>query len=182
MIKRFSPMAIGRWSTCRPVLAIAAWLTFVVAAVLALSLTGSKPLENGAVGESARGYALMDSHRLGLPAEEYVYLRSATLSARSPAFQAATRQVAAGMHAALGGAAHEAIAGDRHAALVTGQITGPSNLGRLEASVAAVPAAHPGVSATVVDPTSGGGSDLHRAEQLSIPVTLVVLLISFGAR
>ena len=30
MIKRFSPTAIGRWSTRRPVLAIAGWLTFVV--------------------------------------------------------------------------------------------------------------------------------------------------------
>src|SRR5439155_10580394 len=33
MIKRFSPTAVGRWSTRRPVLAIAAWLTFVVVAV-----------------------------------------------------------------------------------------------------------------------------------------------------
>jgi RND superfamily putative drug exporter len=37
------------------------------------------------------------------------------------------------------------------------------------------------VSAIVADPTSGTGNDLHRAEQLSIPVALVVLLISFGA-
>ena len=37
------------------------------------------------------------------------------------------------------------------------------------------------MSALVADPTSGGGNDLHRAEQLSIPVTLLVLLISFGA-
>ena len=81
MIKRFSPTAIGRWSTRRPVLAIAAWLTFVVVAVLALSLTGSKPLDNGAVGESARGYALMDSHQLGLPSQQYAYLHSDSLIA-----------------------------------------------------------------------------------------------------
>jgi hypothetical protein len=37
-------------------------LAFVIAAVLALSLTGSNALQNGAVGESARGYALMDAH------------------------------------------------------------------------------------------------------------------------
>ena len=47
--------------------------------------------------------------------------------------------------------------------------------------MATVAASHPGVSATLVDPTSGSGNDLHRAEQLSIPVTLLVLLISFGA-
>ena len=79
MIKRFSPTAVGRWSTRRPALAIAAWFTFVLVAVLALSLTGSKPLDNGAVGESARGYALMDSHRLGLPEYEYAYLHSDSL-------------------------------------------------------------------------------------------------------
>ena len=80
MIKRLSPTAIGRWSTRRPVLAIAVWLSFVVAAVLALSLTGSKPLDNGAVGESAHGYALMNSHQLGLPQSEYAYLHSTSLN------------------------------------------------------------------------------------------------------
>ena len=104
MIKRLSPTAIGRWSTRRPVLAIAAWLTFVVVAVLALSLTGSKPLENGAVGESARGYALMDSHQLGLPRSEYAYLHSDCPDRRRRRrFGAAIDQVAARMGAALGG-------------------------------------------------------------------------------
>jgi putative drug exporter of the RND superfamily len=181
MFKRFSPTAIGRWSTRRPVLAIAAWLTFVVVAVLALALTGSKPLENGAVGESARGYALMDAHGLGLPAEEYAYLRSDTLTTGARAFQAAARQVSTAMHDALGAPAHISIDGDRHAALVTAQITRPFDMPRLQASIKAVGAAHSGVTAMAVDPTSGGGSDLHRAEQLSIPVTLLVLLISFGA-
>ncbi len=181
MFKRFSPTAIGRWSRRRPVLAIAAWLTFVVVAVLALALTGSKPLENGAVGESARGYALMNAHRLELPAVQYAYLQSDALTTGAPAFQAATQQVAARMHDALGGPAHVSIAADRHAALVTAQITRPFDTPRLEASIRAVEAAHPGVSAMGVDPTSGAGNDLHRAEQLSIPVTLLALLISFGA-
>ena len=181
MLKRLSPTAIGRWSTRRPVLAITAWLAFVVVAVFSLSLTGSKPLENGAVGESARGYALMDSHQLGLPPYEYAYLHSDSLTTGSPAFQAAARQVAARMHEALGGPAHVAVAGDHHAELVTAQMSGPSTPGGLAASVAAVGAAHPGITAMVVDPTSGSGNDLHRAEELSIPVTLLVLLISFGA-
>ena len=181
MLNRISPTAIGRWSTRRPVLAIAAWLTFVVVAVFALALTGSKPLENGAVGESARGYALMDSHGLELPSAEYAYVRSGTLSASAPAFAAATREVAARMHTALGGTAHVSFAADRHAALVTAQITRPFDAPRLQASISAVAGAHPGVSAMAVDPTSGAGNDLHRAELLSVPVTLLVLLISFGA-
>ena len=37
------------------------------------------------------------------------------------------------------------------------------------------------MTAVVADPSASTGNDLHRAEQLSIPVTLLVLLISFGA-
>jgi uncharacterized membrane protein YdfJ with MMPL/SSD domain len=182
MIKRLSPAAIGRWSTQRPALAITAWLTFVVAAVLALSLTGSKPLENGAVGESARGYALMDANGLGLPSVEYAYLSSASVTATAPAFRTATAEVAARMTAATGSKASVTLSRDGHAALVSAAINRNSfDEPRLEAEVAAVGAAHPSVSAIVADPTSGSGNDLHRAEELSIPVTLLVLLISFGA-
>ncbi len=181
MIKRFSPTAIGRWSTRRPVLAISAWLTFVVAAVLALSLTGSKPLDNGAVGQSARGYALMDSHRLGLAPNEYVYLHSDSLPAGSPAFRTAIDSVDRAMRAAIGSGVSVAVARDQHSALVSATVTRPFDEAPVDAAIASVGRARSGVSALVVDPTSGGGNDLHRAEQLSIPITLLVLLISFGA-
>jgi len=181
MIKRFSPTAIGRWSTRRPVLAITVWLTFVFAAVLALSLTGSKPLENGAVGQSARGYALMDSHRLGLPPHEYVYLHSDSLRDGSPTFQAAIEAVDRAMRDAIGGGVSVAVSRDQHSALVSATVTRPFDEAVFNAAVEAVGTAHTGVSAIVADPTSGGGNDLHRAEELSIPVTLLVLLISFGA-
>jgi uncharacterized membrane protein YdfJ with MMPL/SSD domain len=181
MIKRLSPTAIGRWSTRRPVLAIAAWLTFVFAAVLALSLTGSKPLENGAVGQSARGYALMDSHRLGLPPDEYVYLNSDSLRDGSPTLQAAIEAVDRAMRDAIGAGVSVAVSRDQHSALVSASVTRPFDEAAVNAAVEAVGTAHTGVSAIVADPTSGGGNDLHRAEELSIPVTLLVLLISFGA-
>ena len=181
MTKRFSPTAIGRWSTRRPVLAITVWLTFVFAAVLALSLTGSKPLGNGAVGQSARGYALMDSHRLGLPPHEYVYLYSDSLRDGSPTFQAAIEAVDRAMRDAIGGGVSVAVSRDQDSALVSATVTRPFDEAAVNAAVEAVGTAHTGVSAIVADPTSGGGNDLHRAEELSIPVTLLVLLISFGA-
>jgi uncharacterized membrane protein YdfJ with MMPL/SSD domain len=181
MIKRFSPTAVGRWSTRRPVLAIAGWLSFVVLAVLALSLTGSKPLHNGAVGESARGYALMDSNRLGLPPSAYVYLHGDRLSSGTRAFRASIGQVATRLRRDVGEPVHVALSRDGHAALVSATVTRPFDTAGLIASVGSVGARHPGVSAVVADPTSGASKDLHRAEQLSVPVTLVVLLISFGA-
>ena len=181
MIKRFSPAAIGRWSTRRPVLAIAAWMSFVIAAVIALSLTGSKPLDNGAVGESARGYALMDTHRLGLPPDEYVYLHSDSLTAGSPAFRTAIDAVDRAMRAAIGSGVNVSVARDQHSALVSATVTRPFDEAAVDAAVASANTANRAVGALVVDPTSGGGNDLHRAEALSIPVTLLVLLISFGA-
>jgi uncharacterized membrane protein YdfJ with MMPL/SSD domain len=181
MIKRCSPTAIGRWSTRQPMLAIAAWLSFVIVAVIALSLTGSKPLDNGAVGQSARGYALMDAHRLGLPPEEYVYLHSDSLTAGSPAFRTAVDAVDRAMRATIGSGVNVSVARDQHSALVSATVTRPFDEAAVDATVASANTAHRAVSALVVDPTSGGGNDLHRAEALSIPVTLLVLLISFGA-
>ncbi|MBV9415426.1 MAG: MMPL family transporter [Solirubrobacterales bacterium] len=181
MIKRFSPTAVGRWSTRRPVLAIAAWLTFVVLAVVALAATGTNPLQSGAVGESARGDAIMNSHQINLPARESAYLHSGSLTADAPAFRATTAEVAARMRAALGATPHLTVSRDRHAVLVTAPANNPFDTSALEAAVARVGATHPGVSAVLADATSNSGKDLSRAERLSIPVTLLVLLISFGA-
>jgi DNA-binding CsgD family transcriptional regulator len=65
-LRQLSPTSVGRWAARRPWLAIAVWLAFVLAAVGALALTGSASLQNGAVGESARGYAMMDAHQLSI--------------------------------------------------------------------------------------------------------------------
>ena len=181
MIKRFSPTTVGRWSARRPVLAIAAWLTFVLIAVLGLTVTGSKPLQSGAVGESARGDALMNSHQLGFAPRENAYLHSDSLTVDAPRFRAATLTVAGMMHGALGGLASVSVSRDRRAALVTVVPTKPFDAGALKASVARAGTADPRLSTVLADPGADSGNDLSRAERLSIPVTLVVLLISFGS-
>jgi uncharacterized membrane protein YdfJ with MMPL/SSD domain len=181
MLKRFSPTAIGGWSTRRPGRAIAAWLTFVVIAVAALAATGSKPLQSGAVGEAARGNAMLSSHQLAFVPYEFAYLHSGSLTARSLAFRAATAQVARLMRSALGAAPSITVSSNRHSVLVRSAAPGPFPVARLQAGVASVGRAHPGVSALLADPSAGAGNDLSRAERLSIPVTLLVLLISFGA-
>ena len=84
---------IGRWSTRRPWRAIAVWLAFVVVAVGAMIATGTKSLENGAIGESARGYTMLDENRLWPPPREVAYLHSDTLRTSDPAFHAAIRDV-----------------------------------------------------------------------------------------
>jgi RND superfamily putative drug exporter len=182
MAVRISPTSIGRWSTRRPWLAIALWLVFVAAAAAALSLTGSKQLQNGAVGESARGDELMNRHQIGFPSEEYVYLHGSSLATTSSIFRAAVTAVSSDLSAAVGSPVRVATSADHHAALVSAHVTGPLQSGLLQRALARLRTEYPQLQA-VAGSGSGGSvkSDLARAEQLSVPVTLFVLVIAFGA-
>lgn len=77
----------------RPWRAIAAWLGFVAVAIALGAVAGTKELENGAVGESARGYSLMDEHGAWPPAREYGYLHSDRYTVGDPPFRAAITDV-----------------------------------------------------------------------------------------
>lgn len=175
-----SPAALGRWSSTHPCGAIGAWLLFVVVAVATLALTGSKQLANGAAGESARADASIDRHQVGLSQREYGYLHSDTLRADDPRFRDAIDAVAKRMQHAVGGPVAVHVSRDRRSALVAGEIDRSFSIGALQASVAAIGNAHPGVATAVTGAESAGGNDLRRAELLSVPVTLLVLLLAFG--
>jgi RND superfamily putative drug exporter len=182
MAARISPTSIGRWSTRRPGLAIALWLVFVLAAAAVLVLTGTQQLQNGAVGESARGDALLNAHQIGSPPEEYVYLHSSSLGTTSPVFRAALRTMSGELSTAMGGPVTVATSSDHHAALISSPDAGPQQGGLLQSDLARLRADYPQLQA-VAGSGSGGSakSDLARAEQLSVPVTLFVLVIAFGA-
>jgi uncharacterized membrane protein YdfJ with MMPL/SSD domain len=180
MNKRLTPGSIGRWSARHPWLAIGAWLGFVVVAVAALALTGSKSLQSGATGESARAESMLKLHEARPVQHEFAYLHSDTLRVGDPPFRAAIAEVRAGMQRALGGRATTNVSAGGHSALVTGPIGRPFSTDALRAAVAAAGGTH--ITAVLDDNSSnGGGNDLQRAERLSLPVTLLVLLIAFGA-
>jgi uncharacterized membrane protein YdfJ with MMPL/SSD domain len=186
---------IGRWSTRRPWRAIGVWLVFVVAAVGTLVATGSESLGNGAVGESARGYDMLDANELWPPPHELAYLHSATLRAADPGFSAAIRDVVqrieslgvGEVQSPLSPGGHRFVSGAGHSALVVVTLTGgPAS--QVRAAVLSAQAAHPRVTieetgditaSEAVDDAQN--SDLQRAEILSVPVTLLVLLFAFGA-
>src|SRR5947199_10183852 len=73
---RRSQMSIGRWSISHPRLAVAAWIVFVGACLALGAISGTKTLDNGAVAESALGYAIVNKHLLCGPARELAYLPS----------------------------------------------------------------------------------------------------------
>jgi RND superfamily putative drug exporter len=180
MRTRITPSGIGRWSARRPSLAIGAWLAFVVLALAALAVTGSKTLQNGVTGEAARAESMLQSHQAQLPEYEYAYLHSDSLRADDPTFRAAVRSVTTSMAGALGIRVSANVASSGQSVLLAGPISRPFSTDALRAQVSA--AGHAGVSA-VLDDNSGGSAnnDLSRAERLSVPVTLLVLLIAFGA-
>jgi RND superfamily putative drug exporter len=177
--------AIGRWSIRRPKRAIAVWLLFVGLAVAAGVVTGIEPLENGAVGESARGYRLMDEHQAWTPAREYAYVHSDSVSADTPEFRKTIAVVQARMRTGLDSRPIVEIAPGGQAALVTGFVR------RYDGDAFRRSIESTGTSAIEVDETGDISAsdardrivdrDLHRAELLSIPVTLLVLLFAFGS-
>ena len=182
-----SVAGIAKWSARRPWRAIALWLAFVAAVGATGVATGIKSLQNGAVGESARGYELIDEHQAYGPAREYGYVHSDTLTARDRAFNAAVRDITARMSRDLGDIQIRT-ARDRHAVLVVGQWTHPFSVDEMRASVLAAGTAHPQVTIEETGDISASdardrvvSSDLRRAELLSVPVTLFVLLFAFGA-
>jgi RND superfamily putative drug exporter len=181
--------AIGGWSARHPWLAIAGWLTFVALALAGAAVTGTASLTNGSVGESARGYDLMTAHGVWPPSAELGYVHSATSLASAPAFRSAVADVRSRMQAGFGGETEVRISADRHSAIVVDvPYTVPSPVGPIRGSVLAAARAHPRVTIGEAGAFSAsdardraGNRDLHRAELLSVPLTLLVLLFAFGS-
>ena len=135
-------------------------------------------------------------------ANEYVLFDSQSLRVGSPAYQAAIRDVLSRIQATgrvlrfvRRSTPGSRTRSPRHraAALLEFQITGnvdtaASRVGPVLAAVQAAAAAHPQIQIAETGDASINKAvndtvfrDLHRAEALSFPITLVVLLIAFGA-
>jgi uncharacterized membrane protein YdfJ with MMPL/SSD domain len=173
-------VAIGRWSARHPRQALTYWLLFVVVAVVASAVSGSKQLANGAAGESARGDAALDRHQIGTGNRADAYLRSDSLTASDPHFRHSIALVRDGMSRSGAGAVSVKLARGGHSVLVTGDAGDSFDPTRLRASVRAVEKSEPAIVAALGGDEGAGGNDLRRAEVLSVPVTLLVLLLAFG--
>jgi uncharacterized membrane protein YdfJ with MMPL/SSD domain len=178
---------IGRWSLRHPWYAIAAWLGFVAICIVAGVAAGTESLENGAVGESARGYTLIDEHQAYTPAREYGYVHGDSLRAGDPDFRAAVEAIRARM-LLLGGNVDVRISPDRHTVLVTANVQNFDAIDSTRTAVLAVGRAHPELAVGETGDVTASDArdrvvnrDLHRAELLSVPVTLFVLLFAFGS-
>ena len=176
-------MSIGRWSIRHPRVALVAWFALVGVCLALGAISGTKTLDNGAVGESARGYAIMNKHRLWGPGHELAYLHTT----HAPVPHQAIRDVERRFRV-LGLVPELKVSSDRRSAVVLAEVTRQRAVERIRSAVAAAARAHPELTIEETGDISADQArsrtvdrDLHRAELLSIPVTLLVLLFAFGA-
>jgi uncharacterized membrane protein YdfJ with MMPL/SSD domain len=194
---------MGRWSAQHRKIAIFGWLGFVVLSVVIGIAAGTNELKrNDAIpGEAGRATRLIDKE-FAPRASETVLVQSTTLTANDPAFRAAVSDVVrkVGSFAVVGkvdspyasGNAQQ-ISRDRRSALVNFEFKSSAQDAMkiskpVEDAVAGVQKAHPAL--TIVEFGDGSAerevegqftSDLAKAGLLSLPVTLIILLITFGA-
>ena len=193
----------GRWSSQHRRAAILGWLAFVVIAVFVGGAVGTKhiPQDNDGVGESGRAQQVLHDE-FPQPANEQVLIQSAALTVRDPAFRATIQDVT-GRLSALGtvqkvrspllAADHGEVSRDGHSVLVAFQITGNATSAdkRVAASLAATAAAqraHPNMRIEQAGDASSTkalnksfSDDFAKARTLSLPITLLILVVAFGA-
>jgi uncharacterized membrane protein YdfJ with MMPL/SSD domain len=192
----------GRWSAAHWKTATFGWIAFVVLAVVLGGAIGTKTLGEGdSPGESGRMEKILDD-AFQRPADERVLVESRTLTAEDPAFVAAVEDVVARVSAVpavtnvrspLEPANADQISADGRAALVTLDIRGPpedaaNKIDPILVAVDEAKLAHPDLFIGAFGETSADkevnevvAEDLGRAGLLSLPVTIVVLVIAFGA-
>ncbi|WP_246009945.1 MMPL family transporter [Actinokineospora cianjurensis] len=194
------PMAtvrIARWSAEHPWRAITAWLVFVAVCIGVGNIVGTKTtdFDDAAKGELAVYQKMVDDAGFNRPASENVLI-----TARSGALdKAAAGKVAEDVRGRMSGLKEvgevsEALPSPNgNALLVSVEIAGDrktadERLQPLLDATAAVQAAHPDLLVEQVGGESLNkalstalGDDFAKAELISIPVTLVIMLIAFGA-
>jgi uncharacterized membrane protein YdfJ with MMPL/SSD domain len=196
----------GRWSAQHRKSAIFGWLALVLAAfVLGGPFgTGTKTTEQQATGDSKRAQTIQDD---AFPESttgqgEIVHIQSKTLKADAPEYRAVVRDLEKRMDALpeanklaspykQGGKG--LISPDKHSVQVSFEVPGTLEQAktRVDATLAvtkAVQKDHPdfhiaqfGNASSEKELMAVFEGDLQKAETLSLPVTLLILLVAFGA-
>jgi uncharacterized membrane protein YdfJ with MMPL/SSD domain len=210
MTKEASPMTpkrnlaarMARWSAHHRKLAIFGWLAVVVAlfAVSFVSPMKAIVFETSGPGESGRADAIIYND-FKQPAGESVLIQHETLTATSPQFKAVVASVIAGVSGLDAVAKVESpldadntgqVSSDKHSVLVPMEIRGPSGdaadkVDPIVARVNELQQAHPEFVIGSFGESTGKAvqaaffDDLKKAGLYSIPLTLIILLVAFGA-
>jgi RND superfamily putative drug exporter len=194
---RAATSRVARWSALHPWTAIIAWVIVVIACSMMGSIVSTKQatqLQLG-VGQSGQAAQILHSGGLADPAVENVLITFRAGSPGAAQAQAAARAVSTGMSTrpAVAHVASPVLAAHGHTLLIQVTMRGDpdtatSRVQPLLSETAAVQRAYPGlkIEETGAASLSSGltsqlGADFRKAESISIPVTLLIMLIAFGA-
>src|SRR5262245_49988639 len=197
MSRRSLTVRVARWSAIHPWRAMGLWLVFVAACLTAGSVTGTRQADAAAdLGESSRAQAIIDSGHFGPPAAAENVLITARSGAFDPAAAARAAQTVTTRMSALPQVAAvdpPAAAPNGDGLLVRVTLAGAPDaagvsLAPLQAATAAVQTEYPSLRVEQIGDTSISQAldaivdrDFQRAELVSIPLTLVILVVMFGA-
>jgi uncharacterized membrane protein YdfJ with MMPL/SSD domain len=190
--------AAARAASRRPKLTIALWLALIASCVVFGSLSGTRTLSDAAsgVGESAHAQQRLSAAGLQDPATENVLVRSSSPHRTAAAVDALGR-IAGRLPTVASVQTPQATSGLSRAGGRTGLLVvtlrgdpndADSHVVALEHAVSGLAAHTPGVTFQ----EAGGGSidraitqvvdhGLHHAELVSVPITLLILVLAFGA-
>jgi len=191
----------ARWSAAHRKIAIFGWIAFVVVSVVVGGAVGTKTLTDAEAGAGDSGRADLAMEKAGLtPNDEMVLVQSNRFAAGDPAFDdavdEATRKLAAlpsARHVSSPADGGGQVSADGHSALVEFQIPGSADQAeeRVDASLAATAAVQKANPDVRVEQFGGASAnqalekvfseDLSKAETTSLPITLLILLLAFGA-
>ncbi len=193
---------VAGWSARHRKTAVFGWLLLVVAAVLIGQRLGTDNLNSYDPGQAGQAERVLALPVVQQPDSESVLIQGASAGqtyASDPQIRLAVRQVVAALRALPRSAtdiqspltAKGLVSG--RSALVTFNVAGNPNdddqaVGPAANAVAALAARHPGLTieeagGATLDRATGSvtSQDFHKAELTSVPVSLVLLLIVFGA-
>jgi uncharacterized membrane protein YdfJ with MMPL/SSD domain len=206
-LKRSNNIAarMGRWSASHWKIAVFGWLAFVVATFMIGAKVGTKNLKDVdySTGQSHKAdLILKQGFPQTEPQTEFVLVQSSKLSVNAAAFRSTVSDVVAAvkdnpdiknLKSPLDPKTPDLVSSDRSTAMVTFDMKGKyddatKKIVPIEAAVAKVAAAHPGFYVGEAGAVSSGkaldkmfNDQLKLAGERSIPITIIVLLLVFGA-
>jgi uncharacterized membrane protein YdfJ with MMPL/SSD domain len=206
-LKRSNNLAarMGRWSARHWKTAVFGWLAFVVAAFVVGTVVGQKNIQqkDANVGEAHRADRMLTDAGFQFdPQTEIVLIQSKTQTVRDPAFRAAIKDVVEtvtpfrtieNLRSPLDPAHADQVSADEHTVMVEWEMRGDDkvatkNIDALTAATAQAAKRHPAFYVGEAGSISSGKAldkmftdQLKQAGERSVPLTLIVLVIVFGA-
>jgi uncharacterized membrane protein YdfJ with MMPL/SSD domain len=194
---------MGRWSANHWKSATFGWLAFVLVAFALGGMAGTKSIDSNepAPGESGQMEKMLDEG-FKQPASESIFIQSGSLTVEDAAFTAVIEDVVRrietlddvqNVRSPLDPANADQIAASGRAALVDFEIRGDADdaadkVGPIQDRVAVAQEMHPDFfigefgNASAEDAVvTAYGDDLGKAGTLSLPITLIILVIAFGS-